>query len=259
MSDEKFTLVRSPATRPHEPSGVETKLSKAAPKVLTLHLKGTPRGRKKAKGGRGKAKGKVKLPTLPPEILITDVFPLVRRFQNASQANSVSVTRTSLCSSLGVMTIVANTTNEMFIQCFKLQSITIWPGVSTQGSAPVQCNIDAYMAGTAEQALVRETIKNQVMPGGVTLERPVRFTPKRGTYLCEWQNAAADGSDQLLIISAPAYSVLDLHVVACHVSGVTSAPGPVPTTSTTPVGQVGYMPIDANNKFIVQGLQSLLH
>lgn len=181
---------------------------------------------------------------------------MVRRFMNTTAANSVSVTRTSMCSTLGVVCTVANTNVMMFCQGFRLQKIVAWPSVS---ASPTVLNIDVYMAGGAEQALVKEAIKSQVMPGGITDDRAVSFRPKRGSYLSMWQNSAADGADQLLIISAPAYSVMDVHMVATHVSGVTSSPGVLTTTSTVAQNAVGYMPLDTSNKFQIVGLQNINH
>ncbi len=243
-------------TKDHpQPKVISTFRNFTDPKRGSMRLNSS-RALARGRGKRPRVGKRRKLPNLPQQIEYIDVFPIVRRFKNTSAAATVSVSRTTLCSTLGVICTVANTNVMMFHQAFRLVKIIAWPAV---GSSATSLYIDTYMAGGAEQALVRESIKSNIMPDGVTDDRPLQFVPKKGSYLAMWQNSAADGSDVLLNITAPAGSVLEMHVVATHISGVGSAPGVLTTTATIAQNAVGYMPLDGTNKFPVLGLQNVNH
>jgi len=132
-----------------------------------------------------------------------------------------------------------------------LRKIVCWPAA---GSSII---IDALANGSAEQALMKDSIKNSDIPIGVTVDRPVVFRPKRGTYLDMWQSVATNGTDQLFAISGATGGVMDFHLVFTLVGA--SAAVTQTTSSTVALGSVRYMNPDTGNKIGVIGLLAADH
>ncbi len=187
------------------------------------------------------------MPNLPPRLELVTTFDVVRRFQGQSSVTAVPFTRVSVAAALGGMCTVANTTIQLFASGFRLRGITIWPAAGSS----VLLDVNAAAAG-AEQALNRESVKNSVVPTGVTVDRAMRWTPKPGTYLDMWQSTTENPTDQLFAFSGAAGAVLDVHMT-CTLVGATSASHNVTTTSTVAQGTVVVMRLDTSNNFQVIG------
>jgi len=181
---------------------------------------------------------------------LVNTVDVVRRFL-ATTTQSTPITRTSFASTLGGIVTTANTTVTLWTGTFKIRSIVAWPAAGTQ------FHIDTQISGSAEQALVKDSVKNETLPTGTTLDRPVVWKPVAGTYLDMWQSPATNGSDQLFSLTATAGGVVDVHSTFT-LCGVVAASG-VTTTSTYAVGSVVYMDLDTGNKFQIIGLNGARH
>jgi hypothetical protein len=156
----------------------------------------------------------------------------------------------SICG--GIVT-VANTTVTLWASSFKLKKIVVWPAAGTT------VTLDGVIGGTAEQALQRETLVGADMPTGITLDKPVVFVPKANSYLSMWQVTNTNGTDQFLSISGAAGAIFDIHIAFTHFSGIGAVGPTATTTSTVPLGDVVYMPLDTGNKITPIALNIALH
>lgn len=199
-------------------------------------------GTRKAKGGRGKRGA----PSLPPQIELVTSYEITRRYGNTS-ASSAAVTRATLGSIAGLTCVVVNTTVQFQASSFRILKITVWPPAG--GSCKIM--IPSITTG-AEQALSKESSKNSSIPTGITVDKPVVYVPKRGTYQAMWQNIADNPNDQLYAISSDAGAVMDVHVVVTA-AGAVSAPYQHSTSSTISVGTIGVGSLDTSNKFFPVG------
>ncbi len=198
-------------------------------------------------------KGKAsKVPSLPPKLEIVTTIDVVRRFNITSTMNSAAITRGSLIAIVGAIVTVANTTTALIASGVRLRRIICWPAVSTA----VTISVPSTAAG-AEQALSKESQKSSALPTGITVDQPVVFRPKRGTYLDMWQ-AYENQTDQLLAVSASSGGVIDVHLVAT-IAGAVSQASTRATTSTVSLSAIGYYSLDINNKTTVVGVQNFLH
>jgi len=175
----------------------------------------------------------------------------IRRYNNTASAASIAVTRTSFASSLGGIVTTANTTVTLWTGTFRINKIVVWPAAASAFL------LDTQISGSAEQALVKDSIKNEQLPTGTVIDHPVVWKPVPGTYLDAWQSPATNGGDQFFTITAAAGCVMDIHVTYT-LCGVVAASG-VSTSSTVALGTVVYMPLDTSNKFLVTGLNGALH
>lgn len=102
---------------------------------------------------------------------------------------------------------------------------------------------------------MKDSVKDEALPQGITLDRPVVFKPKRGTYLDMWQSCLVNGTDQLLAISGTALGVIDVHLTFTLV-GLSAAHSRA-TSSTVALGTFGYFCLDTNNKIAPTNLPTL--
>lgn len=192
---------------------------------------------------KGAGKGSRGVPSLPPRLELVVTVDCVRRFFFTNSASATPLTRRSMAGSIGGVVTVANTTVTLYASSFRVRSITVWPAAGTS----VHIDVPSISSG-AEQALSKESVKNEYLPTGVTVDHPVVWKPKRGTYLDMWQNTSDNGTDQLLAVSGAAGAVLDVHY-QFTLSGAVSAAPSVTTTTVAAVGTVGCMCLDTGNKF----------
>jgi hypothetical protein len=203
--------------------------------------------------GAGRRRGKKKqgVPNLPPGLELVNTVDVIRRYNVVSTASGVAVTRASMSSSLGGICTTANTTITSWVGTYRIRRVVAWPAAATS------VLIDAIISGTAEQALTKDSVKNAQLPTGITVDKPVVFRPRRGTYLDMWQSAATNGSDQIMTITAATGTVIDIHY-QFTLCGVIAASG-YSTSSTVALGLVVYMPLDTANKIAVTGLNGANH
>jgi len=206
------------------------------------------RGRK----ARGKGRRRGGVPMLPPSRDRISVVSTVRRYSITNSATAVAVTRGSLASILGGTVTVANTTVTLWASSYKLRKIVVWPAAGSTVS------IDATTTGTAEQALQRESLPGADMPTGVTMDRPVVFTPNAKSYLGLWQSTGVNASDQLFLVSGSSGAIIDVHIAYTLASGLQAAVTQG-TTTTVALGAIVYMPMDGTNKITPIALNSALH
>lgn len=193
----------------------------------------------------------MRVPALPPRLELISTVDAVRRFQITSSATTTPVTRLTLGSICGGIVTVANTTVTGVCGSYRLRKIVVWPAA---GSNVV---IEASLGGSAEQALQKDSVKDTNLPQGITIDQPVVFKPKRGTYLDMWQTPSSNGSDQLMLISGASGAVMDVHIVYTQ-AGV----GPqftLPTSSTIALGFFVYGALDTANKIQMQSLTNFNH
>jgi hypothetical protein len=175
------------------------------------------------------------------------------RYSISNNATTVSVTRGSLASVCGGVVTVANTTVSLWASSYKLKKIVVWPAAGTT------VTIDGVVGGSAEQALQRETLVGADIPTGITVDKPVVFTPKAASYLSMWQATATNPTDQFFTISGATGAVFDIHIAFTHFSGLGNTAPTAVTTSTVALGSVVYMPLDTGNKITPIALNIALH
>lgn len=157
----------------------------------------------------------------------------------------------------GVCCSVANTTVSLSVTSFRLTKLILWPGSSTSASFNVQ--IDETPSG-AEQALRKDKNPVTATPAGVTVVRPVVWTPSKDSYLSMWQLVSQDATDQLLSISGGAGCVIDVFAtVTLNTGAIAGQTHTRTTTSSISVGTWAYMPLDTSNKFLPLGPNVTLH
>lgn len=242
MSDEAFELI---------PHSVEKKQALLPVNGFPLVTGARRVGRKTTRGGKRNRRGGQRLPTLPPRLELVNTVDVIRRYNCSSTATSVAVTRASASSSLGGIVTVANTTVTSWVGTYRINRIVVWPAAGTT------VLIDTQISGSAEQALVKDSIKDQTLPTGTTVDSPVVWKPQNGSYLGMWQSAATNGGDQLFTLTCATGSVFDIHY-QFTLCGVV-APSGYTTTSTVSLGTAVYMPLDTSNKIPVTGLNGANH
>lgn len=158
------------------------------------------KGRSRRGGSRSKS-GVIS--RLPPPITTTLAVPFRIRTLNASTATSVTFTRASIAGMLGVVVTVANTTVRGICGTYRLKRIIAWP------AAGGQINVSWNTSGGAEMALVKDKVKTNTLPVGITEDVGMVFRPPKRSVLGMWQTPSVNGTDQMLQISATAGSVFD--------------------------------------------------
>lgn len=204
----------------------------------------------RGKGKRGKAV-RERTPSLPPRIELVSTVDCLRRFTCASNAASVSITRRTLFGSIGGIVTVANTTVGLFASSIRLRKITVWPQTASSTLW------DVTVTGTAEQALVKDSVKNEALPTGVTLDHPVVWKPKRGSYLDLWQSFS-DPSDQIFAVSMATGGVVDVHMQFTLCGAQQLAANTGTTSSTIALGLTGVFALDVSNTIRPLGYNTLL-
>jgi hypothetical protein len=190
-SSSKFVLLKSPST--------EVKQQVPVPKA-SEHLIGLKAGSKKrVKARRGGS-------SLPPSINVVPTFRHVYRYiaQDAS-ATVKTVTIAKLVQSFGSVAI-ATTQLGSVITSFKLRRITIYPSSATGGSIP-------YVEWSeASSAFTKDERKNVSVPSGITVERPLRVSPPKGTLASFWLSSLSPTAE-VFNIAATVGSIVDVDVM----------------------------------------------
>jgi len=197
-SKEKFLMVRNPVQG-------DRKAVQPTTTTLTVRRGGSRPG--KAKGKKGKKKRTGKIPDLPPSIEATFALPFRIRTLVTSQATGTLFTRASLAMSMGGIVTVANTTVRGIVGSFRIQRIIAWPAAS--GDVTLSWNT----SGGAEMALVKDSVKVNDLPNGVTQTGGMIYAPPKGSVVGMWQTPTVNGTDQLLQISATSGSIVDFEFV----------------------------------------------
>jgi len=270
VSDHRWALIKPQLTRqetktehilskPHAPeadktvASLTTGLEGKGVVGKSLSVRNNRVGRRGGKARRSRFRGSRQVPRLPPSIDRITVFGCVRRMAITNNASSQLVTRGSLASIIGGVVTVANTTVSLVASSYKLNKIIVWPAAGST------VTIDQLIGGTAEQALSRESFPGSDMPTGITVDKPVVFVPSKSSYLSMWQVTGANPGDGLMNISGAAGAIMDIHLSVTLFSGVGSVCPTTPTTSTVPLGDFVYMPLDTGNKVTVVALNGANH
>ena len=87
------------------------------------------------------------------------------------------------------------------------------------------------------------------MPTGITVDEPLVYRPKKGTYLDMWQSVSMNPTDGLFNISGSTGTILDIHMTAT-LGGAGSAQSTWTTTSTLALGSFVLGPMDTSNKIL---------
>lgn len=237
-AEEKFLVVKPRSLQ------VETKAANG-PLATRRVVRGKPR--------RGRRNRRMGAPLLPPKLDRITAVRTVRRLSISSNASNAAVTRDSLASTLGGIVTVANTTVTMWASSYRILKIVVWPAAGST------VTLDAVIGGTAEQALNRESMPGSDMPSGITLDVPLVFRPRRESYLSLWQTVGVNGTDQLFALSGASGAIIDLHMQYTLFSGVGAVGKTATTSSTVPLGDVVYMPMDTGNKTSAVALNTANH
>jgi len=171
----------------------------------------------------------------------------------SNNASSQLVTRLTLASVIGGIVTVANTTVSLIASSFRLHKVVVWPAAGTT------VTIDQLIGGTAEQALQKESLKGSDLPTGITLDKPVVYRPPKTSYLSMWQATGSNSGDGLFTVSGAAGAIFDIHLSFTLFSGIGSVCPTAVTTSTVPLGDFVYMPLDTGNKITVIALNGANH
>jgi hypothetical protein len=157
-----------------------------------------------------------RLPKLPPPLLLTPTFDQILRFKN-SAASAKTVTIGELANACGGIAATA----VLFFpwsSTIRIKAIHIWPAVSGTNTSPLtppnQCSLNWLAAASA--GYLPEDEKDQTIPAGVTVTRPGKFGPPKGSLANNWLGQAL-ASEALFSIQAPIGSVVDVHVL-CRMS-----------------------------------------
>lgn len=211
-------------------------------KVFTFASKGgfslgSNSARRPARGRRMR-----QIASLPPMIDATITFRKVYRFvaQDLS-ATQKTVTTGSLLLSLGAMA-TATTGISSLCSSFKIHKITMYP------PAGGLCFVEWVESSVNPRN--KDSRMGQIVPTGITIEKPLTFVPPAGSEAALWQSgstydATAPGSVSLFAISSTVGAVVDLDV-SCTLSNVGSNYQDTGYSSLT-VGAVYYPALDGRS------------
>jgi len=191
------------------------------------------------------------VPSLPPRLELVNAFDIVRRYQASASCSSESITRQLIAAAAGAIVYVANTSVGLMASGFRLRGVTIWPA----SASSVLWDVNTNSGSGAEQALSKESAKNEIVPTGIVVTAPLHWVPKRGTYLDMWQSTFENGSDVLFKVSGAAGFVLDLHLTVTLTGCTAAAAHGLGISSTYAVGQVVVPNLDTGNKVGIIGYQ----
>lgn len=214
--------------------------SPGTPKVLrdAPALLSKRRGVRMSKGSRRGGKGKKTAPpSLPPSLEVSPTYFAVFRFQANAVVAAYSVTASNVAASLGAVNQAANTLRPI-CSAFKIKRIIIWP---PSGSASATGQNTVTWAVT-NSGFERDSVKVEVMPGGVTTTRPLVSVPPVNSLSGFWTDAGQTGTVFQLFLQAGA--VLDMHCDFNLSTGLAQF-ATVTTTAAGTLGSLYYTGLDS--------------
>jgi hypothetical protein len=204
----------------------------------------TPKGKK----GRLVKKGSSTNASLPPslECVVTKTHTF-RYLCEISGVLNISVTDRYIRGACGGVCTVANTTFQSWAGSIRIHSLTLWLPASTSAAQAV----DMYWSSAGTE-FIKDSEVIRVIPEGITVTGPMRFTPPRNTLAGDWISDA--GSATILFgLSVPNGTVVDFHVsftLANNLTAVTSS------IAAGVLGTVYYLALDgsSSNHLVPQGV-----
>jgi len=177
-----------------------------------------------------RARGKLTLTSLPPEIRTSRQVNAVLRFQNTS-ASLVGVSSGQLAAACGGIA-TGSTTVTTWASSIKLHTVHVWP--ASGGFVSL-----FWTRGTGE--FVPDDMKDATIPTGVTSTSMSRFSPPSLSLAGFWHNVD-QVSTGLFSISSTVGSVIDVHVTYTLTNQLPTM-GNVTVTSAS-VGLPYYLALD---------------
>jgi len=143
---------------------------------------------------------------MPPQLETVITCHQVFRFLS-SGAFSGNITGQMLAGAMGGCCTVVNSVVTCWASTAKVHSITIWPSVSITAPNP---EIIWYTPITAVE---KDESKVRTIPSGITITRPLKSSPPRGSLLQDWLNLTNISGGALFRLNGiPAKSVIDLSI-----------------------------------------------
>ncbi len=140
--------------------------------------------------------------SVPPEIATAPTVRQPIRFYTSSAASDEAITVTDILGGILVVGRVSNTSFTPIASSFRIRKITIW-NAPNLGSSEV-----AWLA--SDTTRVKDEVKNAATPSGTSLPTKNVFRPPRGSVAYDWVLATTSGSVQLIRLSIPQGSIMDI-------------------------------------------------
>jgi len=175
----------------------------------------------------------------PPSFIPDFVTGHVFRFENVAPMSNVTVTQNNLLDLL-LMASTASTSQRL-VAVFKIKKVEVWGSV---GSTFVPVTVNVEFTNTDFVAARRELRSDTSM--GL---RPafVSAVPGRDSSARMWQG---EGSNRdVLAITCPAWSIIDIHMSVVFRNTESPVAGPVPTGATA--GAMYCAPLTGNSAITV--------
>jgi hypothetical protein len=161
-------------------------------------------------GRRLRAGGK--LPSLPPNLMMTPTFAQVLRFQSHT-GNESSITVQDLASACGGIAATA-VLFYPWASSIRLTKITLWPSVESTAGTPQPCELTWAVAASGGYA--PDDSKDCTPPFGMTLPHCMVFRPPKKSLSADWLTVSLAG-DVLFTVQSPPGSIVDIEVL-CRMS-----------------------------------------
>lgn len=206
--------------------------------VLPPHLKNSMTVRRN--GLSIKSKKLVRLPGLPPELMTSPTFDQVLRFSNqASNPSFQPCTVGYLANACGG---IAATTTLFYpwASSIRIKSIHIWPSATEVSGAVVPVATELRWAASAASGYTPEDVKDSTLPGGITVTRPGKYGPPKGSLANEWLGTVL-AADNLFSILSPAGTIVDVHVLVRMSNTLAPFPSAVIVGGTAGLSYWGHM------------------